>query len=93
MFYGCPRSGKEELKTTLRSIPITSEKQACLLLNTSEMYELDGEFQNEIKKTLASQMHAKNQYCGALRWYMDANELSTASTVSDALLVCLSFLP
>jgi hypothetical protein len=82
----CPQEGKIKLKGFLQTIPITSEKQASLLLSICSANDLEQEFQNKIKMTLAKQMNDKNQYCGALRWYLDAQELSMASTVSDALL-------
>lgn len=86
--FGCPQNGKKELKEVLRAIPITSEKQASLLLSICEMYELEAEFQNELKTAVADLMAEKNLLCGALRWYIDANQFSTASGVSDSLLVC-----
>jgi len=48
--------------------------------------ELEQEFQNTIKIALAKQMYDKKQYCGALKWYLDAREDSMASTVSQSLL-------
>jgi hypothetical protein len=82
----CPKQGKFKLKDFLQTIPITSEKQASLLLSICSANDLEQVFQNKIKVTVAKQMNDKNQYCGALRWYLDAKELSMASTVSDALL-------
>jgi len=83
---GCPLGGKDDLKVFLPQIPITSEKQASLLLSICKTYQLEDSFQNNIKKTIAQQMNDKKQYCAALKWYIGTDDDGASSAVSNTLL-------
>jgi len=87
LYYACPVYGSQYTKLAILSTPIYTERDAKRFLSLCRNYKVDTDTITTIHRIVANRLQKRGQYCSALCWYREANDMVMTSALSNAILM------